>query len=735
VTPTARSRIATPRRLATSLTIDPDERRLAGIVGGALWLIGGVILLLYPLLPGPSVSLVGLTLVLALLAGAWGAASVWLIDWRTAPQWWTHGSMLGALLTIPVAVHSTGGIHSTIWVFLLWVGTFAAYFFSRPVACAYLVLCVVAQSVPLIYGDHAVAHGFLTTLLVAAAGYAGVGGGVMAGKVLVSQLRARAETLASEQGSLQRIASAVIAGEDRDAVFELTAGEVAGLFDAAMVGIMQRTGDSRLLMLGEWADDSVRSIPLGTELDLTQNRGFLEAMAAGRASRLVGHAEGSVAETSGVDATLVAPIMVEERWWGVIALGAHHRGAYTRQEEQRLMAYCQLVASIVANLAERTRLATEALTDSLTGLGNRRALHDRLESELATALRHGHVLSVVMLDVDNFKEINDIGGHASGDDALRKVADCLRAVSRGGDTIGRVGGDEFMWIMPETDRYQAEQAVQRARYLIGEAVTYPVLATTSVGICDTLASADAEELPRLADIAMYASKVGGRNQVTLYDAAMDNTFLSHARGEWVERAQALSGLRALARAIDAKDHDTREHSERVAAFVGRLASAAGWTDDRIGRLREAALVHDVGKLGIPDAILTNPGRLTLEERVQMQAHVELSARIVGSVLSEEQVEWISCHHERPDGSGYPHGLTTDEIPEGAALIALADAWDVMVAGRPYTSRRSVDEAYAECLALSGRQFCEHAVQTLMTAREHGLLAGTEPVLLATEDAA
>jgi diguanylate cyclase (GGDEF)-like protein len=418
----------------------------------------------------------------------------------------------------------------------------------------------------------------------------------------------------------------------------------------------------------------------------------------------------------------------------VIALGAHDRGAYTRPEEQRLMAYCQLVASIVANLAERTRLATEALTDSLTGLGNRRALQDRLGSELATVVRHDHVLSVVMLDVDNFKEINDIGGHASGDDALRKVADCLRAVSRGGDTIGRVGGDEFMWIMPETDRYQAEQAVQRARYLIGEAVTYPVLATTSVGICDTRATTDAEELPRLADIAMYASKVAGRNQVTLYDTAMDSTFSSHARGEWVERAQALSGLRALARAIDAKDHATREHSERVAAFVGLLAAAAGWPDDRTSRLREAALVHDVGKLGIPDAILTNPGRLTVEERIQMQAHVELSARIVGSVLSEEQVEWISCHHERPDGSGYPHGLTTHEIPEGAALIALADAWDVMVAGRPYTSRMSVDEAYAECVALSGRQFCEPAVTALIAVHERGLLTGPESVLLITEDA-
>lgn len=708
--------------------INPAERRLGGLVGGALWLTGGAILTLYPLLPGPRETGAGLSLTLAALACVWGALCVWVIDWRNAAPAWSHASMLSALIAIPIGVHATGGVRSAAWIFLLWVGMFAAYFFSRPVAIFYLVLCVLAQSVPLLYASDAVAHGFLTTMLVSTAGYCAIGGGVMAGKVLVNQLRERAEMLASEQGSLQRIASAVIAGEDRERIFELAAAEVAGLFDAAIVGILQRTPDERLLVLGEWADDSVTTIPLGTELDLTATGSFGTALRTGRAVRELDHADDSVAHIVGVEATLVSPITVDGRPWGLIALGAHARDAYTRHDEQRLTAFCQLVASIVSNLAERARLATEALTDSLTGLGNQRALQDRLRSELATTKRHGHVLSVVMIDIDNFKEINDIGGHASGDEALRKVGDCLRAVSRGGDTLGRVGGDEFMWIMPETDRYQAEQAVQRVRRLITEAVTYPVVATTSVGICDTLAATDPEELPRLADIAMYASKVGGRNQVTLYDTDMASTFSSSVRGEWVERAQALSGLRALARAIDAKDPDTREHSDRVAEFVGQLALAADWPEDRVARLREAALVHDVGKLGVPDAILTNPGRLTLEERLQMQAHVELSARIVGSVLSDEQVEWIRCHHERPDGTGYPQRLAGERIPEGAALIALADSWDVMVAGRPYTSRKSVPEAYAECLELVARQFSETAVAALVELHDQGLLApdGRDP---------
>jgi diguanylate cyclase (GGDEF)-like protein len=715
------------RRLLTSLMIDPAERRLGGVVGGTLWLVGGAMLTLYPILPGPRETDVGLGYALSIMACMWGVLTIWVIDWRSASPMLTHASMLGALIVIPIGVHATGGVHSSAWIFLLWVGMFAAYFFNRTVAIVYLVMCVIAQSVPLTYAQHPVEQGFLTTLLVSTAGYCVIGGGVMAGKVLVSQLRERAETLASEEGSLQRIASAVIAGEDRERVFELAAAEVAGLFDAAIVTVLQRTPQERLLVLGEWSDDLVTTIPTGTELELTESGSFSMALRTAHAVR-ASHAPGdSVARIVGVEATLVSPIMVDGGAWGLIGLGAHTCDAYTRHDEQRLMAFCQLVASIVSNLAERARLASEALTDSLTGLGNQRALQDRLRSELATTQRHGHVLSVVMIDIDNFKEINDIGGHASGDEALRRVADCFRAVSRGGDTIGRVGGDEFMWIMPETDRYQAEQAVQRARRLITEAVTYPVLATTSVGICDTLADADPEELPRLADIAMYASKVGGRNQVTLYDTDLASTFSSSVRGEWVERAQALSGLRALARAIDAKDQDTREHSERVAEFAGRLALAAEWHEDRVARLREAALVHDVGKLGVPDAILTNPGRLTPEERIQMQAHVELSARIVGSVLSDEQVEWIRCHHERPDGSGYPQALAGARIPEGAALIALADSWDVMVAGRPYTGRRSVQEAYDECLALVGHQFSETAVAALVALHDQGLLVVDERV--------
>jgi putative nucleotidyltransferase with HDIG domain len=176
--------------------------------------------------------------------------------------------------------------------------------------------------------------------------------------------------------------------------------------------------------------------------------------------------------------------------------------------------------------------------------------------------------------------------------------------------------------------------------------------------------------------------------------------------------QALAGLRALARAIDAKDPVTSSHSERVAQLSAAIAGRLGWSAERIALLREAALVHDVGKIGIPDAILLKPGRLTAEEYEIVKQHATLGARIVEGVLSAEQVDWVRWHHERPDGRGYPDGLADDAIPEGAAIIALADTWDVMTISRPYSPPKSRDVALGECLALADRQFRSRVLEVL-----------------------
>ena len=170
------------------------------------------------------------------------------------------------------------------------------------------------------------------------------------------------------------------------------------------------------------------------------------------------------------------------------------------------------------------------------------------------------------------------------------------------------------------------------------------------------------------------------------------------------RSQALAGLRALARAIDAKDPTTRQHSDRVAALAATIAHEVGWNADRGQALHEAALIHDIGKIGVADSILLKPGRLTPEEYEDIKRHAELGANIVEGVLSPEQVEWIRWHHERPDGRGYPDGLRAAAIPDGAAIIALADSWDVMTVARPYSPPKTHEQALRECRELIGRQF-------------------------------
>ena len=707
------------RKLSEMLTLDPVERTLGGRAGGFLYIFAGLSAASYPLLPGAFDG--NLLWVYAITASSliWGLISLLVIDWTTMNPLVTYGSTLFAVGGVAVAVASTGGSSSAAWIYLFWIALFACYFYARPLAIAYVVICIFVQAVPLLYDARAAGDGFLSELIIAGTGYLAVGGCVSTGKRAVDRLRLRAETLAAEQGALQRAASAVIRGEDVDRIFEMVSSDLAELLGSSLVNVSRFDSDHSATVLGTWSVVGIRGFTPGERVDFEPEGGFSRVLQTRAVVRNNVLPEASLARSRGCNSTLIAPIMIDDVPWGVISLASVDPHAFSRSDEQRIVVFAEMMARIVTSLADRAQLEAQALTDQLTGLPNHRALHQRLGGDLASAVRHGTPLSVAMIDVDNFKEINDRHGHDRGDAILGFVADCMRRVVRASDTVGRLGGDEFMWILPDTPADEAVKAVERARELIAQGGGRLDVATTSVGISDTSFTSDPAELVRRADVALYASKASGRNQVTLYDTGVAQSLDEDAREAWFERSQALAGLRALARAIDAKDSATSEHSERVAQFVGLLAQASGWPDDRVARLREAALVHDVGKLAVPDALLTKPGKLTDRERIQMREHVELSSRIVGSILSEEQVGWIRAHHERPDGAGYPASLGEHEISDGAGLLALADAWDVMVAGRTYSRTKSADEAYAECVSLAGVQFSFAAVRALQKLRASG----------------
>ncbi len=701
----------------------PEERALAGAVSGAFYLIGAVTLV--PLIvigdgfPEDHTTLI----VLCCVAFAWGVASLLLIDWDRAPALLIHFSAIAGLGVIATVVEASGGANSLAATYLFFIAVFVGYFFPRRVVFWYLAAAIATMATVFLYDPAASGQRFVSKLILSSFAFVAIGCSIAAGKTLLAAFRLRAELLAAEQGALRRIATAVVEGGQSERIYEQVAREVAALLSAGAAGIIRFDGDEATVM-GSWADhEGGRYLP-GTVIEVTPGSDVARARDSGLPVRIEGHAADSPVGRLGYTASIVSPVRVGVRVWGALAVTAAEPVRLTASDEQQLQEFGDLLATAIASIDDREKLAAQAATDPLTGLANRRTLHDRLAGEIARSVRHSRTLSVAVIDIDHFKEVNDFGGHDAGDAMLASVARCLAQNARAEDVLGRVGGDEFAWVMPETAREQALVAVERARRLIAATVAEPFRITVSAGICDTNATTKAAELVSFADGALYWSKAHGRNRCWIYDAEVITQLSAPERVERTESSQALLGLRALARAIDAKDPATRQHSERVAALTVRLARAAGWSPERAGQLSDAALVHDVGKVGVPDRLLHKLEPLTGAERERLREHAELAARIAEGVLGPEQVSWIRIHHERPDGTGYPRGLSENEIPEGAALLSVADAWDVMTSGRPYSKPKTVDEALSECIRLVGEQFTRAAVGALLKLHADGDLDPT-----------
>jgi HD-GYP domain-containing protein (c-di-GMP phosphodiesterase class II) len=298
---------------------------------------------------------------------------------------------------------------------------------------------------------------------------------------------------------------------------------------------------------------------------------------------------------------------------------------------------------------------------------------------------------------------------------LTEVAQRLRGIVRQGEWLARIGGEEFAWILPDTDGVAAYAAAERARQAIaGEPFGDAGAITLSAGVCGLDESDNADDLYRLADVALYWAKSHGRNMTFRYSAAVAGELGEVETPAEVERRQTVRTLHSLAAVVEAKDVASTGHTDRVASLVHRLATVAGWEPERAARLREAALLHDVGKVALRSEVLSKPARLTEEEYEHVKTHAAISARMVASVLDAEQTAWVRQHHERWDGRGYPDGLQASEISEGGALMAMADAFDAMTSPRAYKAAMSVEEALLEARAGCGTQFAPPAVGLLKT---------------------
>jgi diguanylate cyclase (GGDEF)-like protein len=541
---------------------------------------------------------------------------------------------------------------------------------------------------------------------------------IAATRVNSESLETRLRDLLDQQAALRELAIAV--GEMRapEVIYELVAQHAAGVAGVDSGAVVRFRVDGVGEVVGSWRMGSRQT---GSLIPLDGEAGVAIVARTGRSARtnLSEAADADQASTHEPPTSVTlpggvaVPIRVRRELWGSLLVVARADALIPLDLEERLGVFADLVGLAIANTDTSAHLLSLATSDPLTGLLNHRAFQERVESEVGRAQRYGRPLALVLLDLDYFKSINDAYGHQAGDAALMHASRLLEARARAGDVLGRIGGDEFALLLPETS---AEQALPIAERWAAEFRTAPVGVashlTMSAGVCDLTHANGSRELMRLADGALYWAKSQGRDTVVVYSPDIVHEFSTSDRSDRMERMQALIAIHSLARVIDAKDTPNEDHSERVAAFVRRLAEAAGWPPARVVQLAEAARIHDVGKICIPEDVLRKPATLGPAEYDLVKAHVALGAQMAGDALNDEQVLWIEQHHERFDGTGYPSGLAGEQISEGATLLALADSWDVMTTERSYSPPKSEQEALAECLSLAGRQFSPAACKAL-----------------------
>jgi len=425
---------------------------------------------------------------------------------------------------------------------------------------------------------------------------------------------------------------------------------------------------------------------------------------------------------------LLCPIKSRGRLVGILALGKKKSNTlYSHEDIQLVMRMASQAGILIENAQLYAQATVRANTDGLTGLYNHRHFHERLEQEIARGSRFGNIFSLIMLDVDLFKAYNDTYGHLAGDKVLRKIGDYIKGSIRTVDMAFRYGGEEFVIILPEAQLNDAYKVAERIRKTIESKMTSSAMPlTVSLGVANWPSDGlMREEVIACADAALYRAKQTGRNRTCLSsDILKPETLVTGAELE--TRPRALSIIYALAATVDAKDHRTYGHSKKVSDYSVALSQALGLPQDRIATIRAAGLLHDIGKIAIPDSILNKEEALTEDEWEPIKAHPRLGVEILRHVAELANcLPAILHHHERYDGNGYPSGLKGGDIPLEARILAIADTYDALTSPRPYHKQLSSQQALDELKRCAGTQFDPELVDIFCKTMEQTLSKGLE----------
>jgi|HubBroStandDraft_6_1064221.scaffolds.fasta_scaffold02279_7 diguanylate cyclase (GGDEF)-like protein len=487
-----------------------------------------------------------------------------------------------------------------------------------------------------------------------------------------------------------------------------------------------------------------RRIPLGTgilgRVARTGERALVQNALPGNLSGILPDAR----------AILCIPITYGETLLGVLNVESNNENAFSPQDVLILNTLADLLATALHNAFVFQKLQQQSITDGLTGIKTRRFFWEALSAEWKRASRSGRPFSVVLIDLDKFKEVNDTMGHFEGDLVLARVGRLLEQKSRQSNVVARYGGDEFIVLMPETGAEQAQVLAERLRQWIA---TDPMLSehkvTGSFGVASfPMHGFSIEDVIRVADAGMYVSKRSGGNLVSTaqefvegQDFARQRQQISayiegflqreHNGPEHLEELTTMlrklcsgeagcnvsllkESIESLSRAAESRELHTAGHGDLVARYSEVIARALGLSSEETADLVYAARVHDVGKIFVPEHILNRPGPLGDREFQQVKMHAHVGAEIVGTIPKSAMMrDAIEHHHQRFDGSGYPDGLRGEQIPLWARIIALTDAYANMLTEQSISAARTPEQALDELSKMSGIGFDGLLVRLLL----------------------